>query len=536
MRNGNLIIHPLIAAVFIAMLASGLPGAAAKTKLNTWFATDVLAAADGHLADVYDDGVRLPVKRMPVITRQAGIIEVDLWVHTHPGDWLVLHVICPRSQGNKRGITVAGRRRGHSVFVSQANQRQWCVCSNAQQAARFIAVRTFLRQAHAVVPAHPSGRCAMLISKHCNFSAGDVIWAPGDSRDVWIKCLIPRHALPSQRSNPARTLRPPRTLNPAKAHGLANGIYSLTNQRTGLLLADPNNSMESGTQMQQSNADGSAGQSWKVTRQSDGFYTIKNEVSGLYLTCPDRHAARGVALEQQHGNDGKSRLWQLVPSGKGFICISVSSGLVMDNFRGAGQSGNPIDLWTENPNNDRSNQTWVFMPSTTRATSAINQVIAAPAVINFTSAPAIQARLAYQSGEKIAHAVYARASGAATAVCSSALQGDLRRSMTGRASSQSRALAVIVTQLQKPSFRPPLTLQINSSGARKAWHHYMIALAVARGNYRRSLDQLRTKYAQQLRQAMHQAINSNQLAEALRIYRVLRRLRQQQYPQLEAKP
>lgn len=71
-----------------------------------------------------------------------------------------------------------------------------------------------------------------------------------------------------------------------KTTALPNGIYTLTNGSSGLVLADPAASTSSGAQIIQWAASGGQEQFWDFVLQPSGYYTIQNVVSQLFLADP----------------------------------------------------------------------------------------------------------------------------------------------------------------------------------------------------------------------------------------------------------
>ncbi len=138
---------------------------------------------------------------------------------------------------------------------------------------------------------------------------------------------------------------------------LPNGEYTITNQLSTLLLADPGSSQASGAQIIESTPTGGSEQKWMFTANGSGFYTIRNIESGLYLTDPSGSRTPGTKLEQQSANDSDSQLWSLTVSRSGYVIHNKASGLVVDDTGWSLNRGTGMQLWSPTGN---SNQAWLI--------------------------------------------------------------------------------------------------------------------------------------------------------------------------------
>ena len=509
------------------------PAHCSITRARVWFSTDVLVATDGKLAGVYVNGNRLAKRKIVPVLSSGGVSCVDLWIHTHPGDWLVLHVVCPKGLMQRRGVAVAGRRRGNGVFLSEAHTRQWCAISNAAQASKFIDLRDFGRQAPAVIPQHPSNHCFTMVAKHTNFDDGEVIWASGNPREVWIKCLIPRQATPATGipDNTGHPAQPAAERKRSAVQPIASGLYTLANQYSHLMLNDPGHSDQSGTAIDQADADGGKHQNWKFTYQGHGLYTIENAFSKLYLSGPGSNPHPGDLLRQESENQKANQQWKLQRQGDGFLCINALSGLAMDDDGHMTKPGTAVVLWSVHHVHVIGNQAWIFQKVQGVQVGTKPQGIAAPAVHraapmpSFTDVLAEKAIKTYQTQIRIAHANYRKALAKAAGTCVTALHAALVTAMTTNRPGETRKLTVIITAMKHPLYHPVIATTFTIPSAQYAWRRYMVNRAQVRANYLIVRDRLWRQLASTLGgKALMEAIDSGNVADALLIHQIVRRL------------
>ncbi|HEY0786363.1 MAG TPA: RICIN domain-containing protein [Acidobacteriaceae bacterium] len=140
---------------------------------------------------------------------------------------------------------------------------------------------------------------------------------------------------------------------------IADGVYTLTNQKSQLVLDDPGLSTASGKQMIQWTLNHGINQGWFFSFQGNGYYTIQNTSSGLYLTDTSGGGA-GTPLEQQARTYDDSQLWSLVSSGSNYSIQNKETGLVVDDTNNSTVRGTGMILWTLKPIAQRANQTWAI--------------------------------------------------------------------------------------------------------------------------------------------------------------------------------
>ncbi len=111
---------------------------------------------------------------------------------------------------------------------------------------------------------------------------------------------------------------------------IANGVYTLTNQASHLVLDDPQNSKKAGIQPMQWTSDGGTNQQWTFTSVS-GYYTIQNGVSKLYLTVPNAASALMMQepLSLTAGVPADDQLWSVTGTTGAWVLHNKATGQVM---------------------------------------------------------------------------------------------------------------------------------------------------------------------------------------------------------------
>ena len=140
---------------------------------------------------------------------------------------------------------------------------------------------------------------------------------------------------------------------------IADGVYLVSNQSSGLYLDDPGSATKAGTQPVQSSLTNGTEQGWFFAFQGNGYYTIQNTSSGLYLTDTNDGGA-GSPLDQQPRVYNDTQLWNLVTSGSGYSIQNKDAGVVLDDPNFSTASGTGIILWGLKPAGQRLNQTWTI--------------------------------------------------------------------------------------------------------------------------------------------------------------------------------
>ncbi len=141
---------------------------------------------------------------------------------------------------------------------------------------------------------------------------------------------------------------------------IADGVYTLVNQYSNLVLDDRYAGQNPGNPIQQWVSNGTPAQSWFFSFQGNGYYTIQNTASGLYLTDTNGASSPGTPLLQQARVNDASQLWGLVATGTGYAIQNKETGLAIDDAGLSTQQGTGMILWTLKAANSRANQTWTI--------------------------------------------------------------------------------------------------------------------------------------------------------------------------------
>ncbi|MEV6942514.1 RICIN domain-containing protein [Streptomyces sp. NPDC051172] len=111
----------------------------------------------------------------------------------------------------------------------------------------------------------------------------------------------------------------------------AEGVHTLKNLNSSLLMDVSSGSTANGAKIIQWPSTGGTNQQWTLTRVADNIYTLKSVKSGLCLDVPNQSTYSGVQLEQWTCNGGINQQWflDLVGSYTGgtYMLASVGSDL-----------------------------------------------------------------------------------------------------------------------------------------------------------------------------------------------------------------
>ncbi|MEU2424881.1 RICIN domain-containing protein [Streptomyces sp. NPDC007851] len=91
----------------------------------------------------------------------------------------------------------------------------------------------------------------------------------------------------------------------------AEGVHTLTNGNSSLLMDVENQSTSTGAKIIQWPANGGTNQQWTLTKVADNIYTLKSVNSGLCLDVPNQATATGLQLQQWTCNGGTNQQWFL---------------------------------------------------------------------------------------------------------------------------------------------------------------------------------------------------------------------------------
>jgi len=157
---------------------------------------------------------------------------------------------------------------------------------------------------------------------------------------------------------------------PSSGGVIANGIYYIVCQASGLALDDPGGG-GSGTGIDQQ-ASGGVNQQWAVTSLGGGQYVITAVANGLALSGPTSSAQ----LVLQNYTGANYQTWTITPNGSYSIYVvgNAGSGQVMDDSNGSASAGNSIG---QKSGNEGNNQNWIFTPVPSPA-SALPSIVLQP--------------------------------------------------------------------------------------------------------------------------------------------------------------
>ena len=138
---------------------------------------------------------------------------------------------------------------------------------------------------------------------------------------------------------------------------LADGVYTVTNGASKLVIDDPGANTAPGTAMYQWPANGGSNQEWFFSYDGNGFYTIQNVSSKLFLTDTNGDSTQGIALRQGTPAHDATQLWSLTSTASGFVIQNKGTGLVFDDSGSNPNRGPSLILWR--PNSGK-NQSWLI--------------------------------------------------------------------------------------------------------------------------------------------------------------------------------
>lgn len=129
---------------------------------------------------------------------------------------------------------------------------------------------------------------------------------------------------------------------------IPTGVYSLQNVNSGKYLNVAGANPSPGTKIQLYTNDGTASNSWLITRDSDGYYTLQNIATGNYLDVTGGNFTRGTRLQTWPANGTCSQKWAAVYQNGSYEFLNRCSGLAVDVAGGGVDNGTPIQIWSNN--------------------------------------------------------------------------------------------------------------------------------------------------------------------------------------------
>ncbi|CAL9494314.1 hypothetical protein SUDANB95_03283 [Actinosynnema sp. ALI-1.44] len=107
----------------------------------------------------------------------------------------------------------------------------------------------------------------------------------------------------------------------------ANGIYTLSNNGSGLVVDVPAGSTAVGTQLIQYSYHGGNNQRFQLTAQADGTYEVRNVGNGLCAGVAGSSTSSGAAVAQQTCSGADSQRWRVSGTADGYAFKAKHSGL-----------------------------------------------------------------------------------------------------------------------------------------------------------------------------------------------------------------
>ncbi|MGW1752411.1 RICIN domain-containing protein [Streptomyces sp. NPDC002092] len=162
--------------------------------------------------------------------------------------------------------------------------------------------------------------------------AGDR-WNPGDlgnSQLIWLPMTI-RGTVVNVGQYPSWSLDTNAGTWTPNSGVPTNGVHTLTNAGSSMLMDVASGSTTSGAKVIQWQSNGGDNQRWTLNRVADNVYTLVSVKSGLCLDVPSKSTAEGVQLQQWTCNGGANQQFaaDLVGSltGTKFMLVNMGSGL-----------------------------------------------------------------------------------------------------------------------------------------------------------------------------------------------------------------
>ncbi|MFF0079198.1 RICIN domain-containing protein [Streptomyces canus] len=129
----------------------------------------------------------------------------------------------------------------------------------------------------------------------------------------------------------------------------AEGVHTLKNVNSSLLMDVSSGSTATGAKIIQWASNGGANQQWTLTRVGDNIYTLKSVKSGLCLDVPNQVTTTGTQLQQWTCNGGANQQWflDLVGSYTGSTYMLAGVGSDLDvGVAGSTTQGAAVDQET----------------------------------------------------------------------------------------------------------------------------------------------------------------------------------------------
>lgn len=139
---------------------------------------------------------------------------------------------------------------------------------------------------------------------------------------------------------------------------IPDGVYTIVNKNSGLVMDAAVQGTASGTAIQQYTDNGGANQHWQVTGLGNNRYKIVGVQSGKSMDIKGQSLANGAALQLYDYNGGDNQQWIITKNADGYYTITgVQSGKVLEI---PALSVTPGTAVAQYENNGGSNQLWSF--------------------------------------------------------------------------------------------------------------------------------------------------------------------------------
>jgi alpha-L-fucosidase 2 len=116
---------------------------------------------------------------------------------------------------------------------------------------------------------------------------------------------------------------------------IPNGVYAITNLRSGLAIDDPSGSGALNAQVRQWTVNDATEQQWVVDNLGSNVIVLTNVLSGLALSVRAGSAVNGALIDQESYQGLTSQQWTVssVP-GKAFALTNGNGGLALEIYAG----------------------------------------------------------------------------------------------------------------------------------------------------------------------------------------------------------
>jgi hypothetical protein len=140
---------------------------------------------------------------------------------------------------------------------------------------------------------------------------------------------------------------------------VANGVYSIANLNSGLVVDDKSGDSTNGSVVQQYAFNGGVNQQWGVTNVGGGQYEIIGVQSGRALSVDGGGTANGTGIDIYDYSGASYQQWSFAPTSGGYYRLTPgnATGSALDVQHSGTTNGVPLEIW--NYGGDNSQQ-WSF--------------------------------------------------------------------------------------------------------------------------------------------------------------------------------